>query len=244
LEDNDKLKYIRHNLVQGFGIPIVLLHGWGGSRASFQALEKNMIESGHTVITVDFAGFGQSEAPPSSWGIYDYANSVKVLFDNLDYGEYYVVGHSFGGRVGIILGKDPRVKKLILCSAAGLKPRRSIRYYFKVWSYKLKKKMGISSKNAGSSDYKKLSPQMKEVFVRVVNQYLNEEAKQITANTLIVWGKLDDTTPLYMAKKLHKKIKGSGLIVLDNAGHYSYMQHQAKFAAIAREFFRQYRDIF
>ncbi|MDR1138639.1 MAG: alpha/beta hydrolase [Clostridiales bacterium] len=225
----------RHTI--GQGVPIMLLHGWGGSKDSWIALERQLIGFGHTVITVDFAGFGDTPEPCPSWGIYEYAQSIKLLMDQLGYSQYNIVGHSFGGRVCILLGSDNRVSRMILCNAAGIRPRRSVKYYIKVWSYKLKKKLNMSTAGSGSTDYKNLSDNMRSVFVRVVNQHLHGHLKDVTASTLIVWGDKDSTTPLYMGKTLHKSIKGSGLIVLKDAGHYSYMEYGDKFCAIVRSFF-------
>jgi len=221
----------------GSGTPIVLLHGWGGSIESWQILEKNLIDSGYTVIVVDFAGFGQTPEPPSDWGINEYAQSIRMLLDHLEYKEYNLIGHSFGGRVCILLANYKSVNKILLCNSAGLKPKRSLKYHFKVWKYKLNKKLGKDTTNAGSHDYRALSDNMKQVFVKVVNQHLDAQLSRITTPTLIVWGDKDTETPLYMAKKLNKNIVGSGLIVLKDAGHYSYIQYSQRFFLIVESFF-------
>ncbi|MCL1944766.1 MAG: alpha/beta hydrolase [Firmicutes bacterium] len=240
LDSNNSTKNIsapHYRITQGVGVPIVLLHGWGGSMMSWASLEQRLIDVGHTVVVVDFAGFGMTPEPPINWGIYEYAQSIKVLLDELGCDKYNLIGHSFGGRVCLILGNDKRINNIILSNAAGIKPRRGIKYYAKIWSYKFKKKLEISTSKAGSADYRALSTTMQAVFVKIVNQHLQSHLNSIKANTLIVWGDKDKTTPLYMAKKLNKGIKGSGLIVLKNAGHYSYMEHGDKFFAIVESFF-------
>ena len=88
----------------------------------------------------------------------------------------------------------------------------------------------------GSSDYKALSSDEKQVFNRIIKQDLSYALKDITSSTLIIWGKLDKDTPLYMAKKLNKYIINSGLIVFENAGHYSYLDEATKSLLILKSF--------
>jgi pimeloyl-ACP methyl ester carboxylesterase len=218
--------------------PIVLLHGWGGSKDSFVHIERTLSLAGHMVINVDLYGFGDSPEPEAHYGIHEYAAGVRNLLDQLGYSQYYLIGHSFGGRLCLLLGSDARIKRIILCAAAGMRPRRGMRYHTKVAHYKMRKLFGLDVAGFGSSDYKSLSEAMRPVFVRIVNQHLEGQLPAVSAATLIVWGKQDDQTPLYMARRLHRGIKGSGLIVLDQAGHYCYMEHGGKFALIAQEFFK------
>ena len=132
------------------------------------------------------------------------------------------VGHSFGGRVGLILASRKILSALMLIDSAGLKPRRTPLYYAKVIAYKTAKLLRITPKNAGSRDYRSLSVNMRATFVKVVNEHLDKLLPTIEIPTLITWGDRDRETPLYMAKKFHKHIKGSALFVFDG-GHYSYI---------------------
>ena len=78
---------------------------------------------------------------------------------------------------------------------------------------------------------------MRGGFVTVVNDFLEKEARKITAETLLVWGKKDDATPLYMAKKYNKLIHGSGLVIVKDAGHFSYLDDFYLFDKTVRSFF-------
>ena len=79
----------------------------------------------------------------------------------------------------------------MLTDAAGLKPRRGFKYHFKVTLYKLKRKLKIADNNAGSADYKVLSPAMKRVFTSVVNTFLDDYLDKIKCPTLLIWGDKD-----------------------------------------------------
>lgn len=216
---------------------IVFLHGWGGSIDSWIYFAKTFSYYGFFCVVVDFPGFGQSPEPTKAYSVYDYANEVSLLINKLDLKDIVVVGHSFGGRIGIVLSGFLKlnITKLVLVDSAGIKPRRGIGYYIKVKKYKKLKSlvaMGKKPKEVlekyGSDDYRQLSLVMKETFVKVVNEDLLEYAKQIKISTLIVWGDKDKDTPLYMAKKLKRAIKGAEMKVYAG-GHYSYLDNKKRF---------------
>lgn len=225
--------YKRH---EGKGDSIVLLHGWGASSAAMDGIYNYLVSLGKDVIALDFPGFGQSDFPPATWGIYEYADCVQYILGELGIIKPIVIGHSFGGRVALILGARKLASKLVLADAAGLKPRYSIRKAIAVRKYKAAKRRGKPPQNAGSADYNALPPAMKSVFVRIVNTHLDGLLSQIDVPTLIFWGKNDTDTPPYMAYKLHKRIRDSGLVMLESAGHFAYAERHAVFCGAVRSF--------
>jgi len=213
------------------------------------------MQKSRRVITVDFPGFGQSLDPPSTWKVKDYADLIAAFIQEQKIEPVDIIAHSFGGRVSIYLASHYKklVGKLILVDAAGLIPKRPISYYIKVYRYKTLKKIANSSigsglikilgidaksfaKNAGSSDYQMLNETMKKVFVSVVNDDLEPYLTDIEASTLLIWGKDDKETPVYFGETMEKKIKDAGLVVLDNAGHFSYIDRSASFNKIVLVF--------
>ena len=76
---------------------------------------------------------------------------------------------------------------------------------------------------------------MRSVFVRVVNTHLDKTLDSVSQPTLIVWGKSDKETPLYMAKRFRRKIRDSALILL-GGGHFAYAYRSEKFHAVLRAF--------
>ncbi|MBR2967903.1 MAG: alpha/beta hydrolase [Clostridia bacterium] len=224
--------YKRH---LGLGTPIILLHGWGGSNVSFFGAYEYLCSLNRDVIAVDFPGFGSSDLPPVEWGIDDYALCISELIFSLRIRKATIVGHSFGGRVALCLGHREFVERIVLVDSAGLKPRKSIAKEFKIWRYKQAKKAGRDVSEFGSVDYLALPQVMKHVFVRIVNTHLDETMERIACPTLIVWGKRDKETPLYMARRLKRGIKDSTLVLL-NGGHYAYAEDNIRFNLILAEF--------
>jgi Predicted hydrolases or acyltransferases (alpha/beta hydrolase superfamily) len=235
----------------GQGEKVVLLHGWGGQADSFLPVF-NYLSSKFEVYAIDFPGFYQSSVPEKPWGVEDYKDFVIKLFDALQIERANIVAHSFGGRVSIMLSalNPERVSKLVLVDSAGLIPKRGFKYYYKVYTFKLLKKLyllftpGTNKQEKldkfyskyGSKDYKE-SGKMRQTFTKVVNQDLREYLHSIKAPTLLVWGDQDQDTPLYFAKIMEKEIPDAGLVVFKGAGHFSYLDRLNDFNIIISKFF-------
>lgn len=200
----------------------LLLHGWGSDGSVFEGLISSFKD--RYFVVPDFPPFGESKALPCSWTVFSYANMVISLCEHLNISSIDIVGHSFGGRIGILLAslKCTNVNSCILIDSAGMKPRFSLKKKFKVLNYKIKRHFGGNVEDFGSQDYLTLPPCMRGVFVNVVNTYLEPYLSRITSKTLIVWGKYDKETPLYMAKRIKKNIKNSSLVLLEG-GHFSFL---------------------
>ncbi len=149
------------------------------------------------------------------------------------------MGHSFGGRVALELSSKfgDLVKGLVLIDSAGLKPRRTPLYYIKITIHKLLRKLGFKGLK-GSDDYRVLSLIMKETFKKVVSYDQSFLLKDISVPTAIFWGKRDQDTPPYMARKLNAGIKDSQIFWLDG-GHYSYVDDYEKFLAVLKAYINE-----
>ena len=104
---------------------------------------------------------------------------------------------------------------------------------------KIFKLLNILQENAGSSDYRALDPECRSTFVSVVNTFLEEYCYQIKAPTLIIFGKQDEVTPLYMAKRLNKLIKNSTLEVVEHAGHFCFEDRPIKIVELLSKFLKE-----
>lgn len=232
------------------GAPVmILMHGWGCNLTTVASIERVAAES-CTVYNVDFPGFGSSEEPHEVWGVEEYTRIIEQLVEDEGIEAPILLGHSFGGRVGILYASRRPVSKLILVDAAGIKPHRTLKYYWKVYTYKLLKRMArmvmpaskadeyIQRQQAkrGSSDYKSSTPRMRAIMSKVVNEDLKAVMPQIKAPTLLIWGENDTATPLRDAKTMEKLIPDAGLVSFSGCGHYSFLDNPMQFAAVLRSF--------
>ena len=240
-----------HYSVEGSGAPLILMHGWGCNSSTVASIARVAAET-HTVYNVDFPGFGASPEPDEVWGVEQYTRLIEKMAEKLGLKNPVLAGHSFGGRVGILFSSRNAVSRLILIDAAGVKPRRSLRYYFKVWSFKVGKKLTqwiygkeeaakrIEARRArhGSADYRSASPRMRAILSRVVNEDLRGVMPEIKCPTLLIWGDDDTATPLRDAKIMERLIPDAGLVSFPGCGHYSFLDNPSGVAAVLRSFLR------
>jgi pimeloyl-ACP methyl ester carboxylesterase len=113
----------------GTGTPLVLLHGLGASRRSWDPVLP-ALASRFDVIAVDLPGFGDSaplpgpgEVPPAVL-----AQSVADLLDTLGVSEPHLAGNSLGGWVALELASRRPVASVTLLSPAGLWRRNTPLY--------------------------------------------------------------------------------------------------------------------
>ena len=236
-----------HYTVAGEGYPIVLMHGWGCSHSTLASVEAALLPD-MKVYNVDFPGFGASSEPESVWGVEEYTRLIEKFIEIEGLESPILLGHSFGGRVGILYSSRNKVRKLILVDAAGVKPARSLKYYVKVYSYKTMKHLlpllfGKTKGQAlldkyrgksGSSDYNNSTPKMRAILSRVVNEDLKHVMPEIKCPTLLIWGKNDTATPLKDAQIMEKLIPDAGLVAFDGVGHYSFLENPYQFAAVLK----------
>lgn len=233
---------------EGRGPAVLVLHGWGAHIEAVAPIAAGL-RTACEVISVDLPGFGSSETPPEPWGVADYASWVASFMEVLDVPRAHVVGHSFGGRVGIHLATErPQlVDRMLLVDSAGIRPPRTLRWYWKVGLAKVGKHAArllgrpgrrlqrLLVASASSSDYAAAGP-LRATLVRVVNEDLTDRLPRVSCPTLIVWGARDEDTPLWMGERMEQLIPDAGLVVFDAAGHYAYADEPQRFGRIAREF--------
>lgn len=208
---------------------IVFLHGWGANLSLMKPLANNLVGD-FSFLFIDFPPFGKSNEPKEPWQLTDYVNLTQKLVEKTclenNFDSISVVSHSFGGRVSLVLATKIKVKSLVLIASAGLKPKFSPKVKFNVLKYKILKKFGSEkAKTMGSSDYKRLSPIMKQTFNKIIKEDLKPYCKKISSKTLIIFGDKDRQTPLYMGKRMNRLIKNSKLVILENADHFAYLKH-------------------
>src|SRR5262249_43728031 len=106
---------------------VLLLHGWGVNLKTMQPLGERLSALGWNVYIPDMPGFGESAPPLRAWTVADYAKFVINYLDAHDLKRVNLIGHSFGGRIALILGAQyaDRFSKFALADAAGVPAKKS-----------------------------------------------------------------------------------------------------------------------
>lgn len=90
----------------GKGQPVVLIHGWPLSGASWEKQLQPLLAAGHRVITYDRRGFGASSKPATGYDYDTLAADLDQVMARLDLKDVTLVGFSMGGgEVARYLGK-------------------------------------------------------------------------------------------------------------------------------------------
>jgi pimeloyl-ACP methyl ester carboxylesterase len=221
------------------GPTLVLLHGWGRSLEALRPLGE-ILANRCRVVLIDLPGFGLSPLPHEAsndgggWDTAQYAARVKRFLDQNSITSCILIGHSFGGRLSVRLASQhpDLARAVVLIGSHGLKRTRSTRDRVRLWCIKTsgtiaKKIDGLIGTRIfahyfapkfGSADYK-ASGDLRKTLVKTVNEDLSTQAKNIKAPTLLLWGALDQQTPLDLAHSYKSLINDSELHIFPGKGH-------------------------
>jgi non-heme chloroperoxidase len=90
----------------GSGTPVVLIHGYPLSGASWEKQIPVLLAAGHRVITYDRRGFGRSSQPTTGYNYDTFAEDLRKVVTHLDLRDFALAGFSMGGgEVARYLGK-------------------------------------------------------------------------------------------------------------------------------------------
>lgn len=225
-----------HYLEAGYGQPLVLLHGLGGSAETMKPLV-TLLARRHRVFAPDQLGFGGSDKPLIDYRITTLVEFLHGYLETLGIERADVVGHAVGARVASLyaLEHPERVGRLVLISGAGYRPdldedaeralafstigdaRRALELAFADDGRATEaaaERLFAARARSGSA----------WTVARLVESFRSDEGfasdlSPIQAPTLIVWGRQDELAKPALAERAHKQIQGSRLVLLDHCGH-------------------------
>jgi len=204
---------------------VVALHGWRRDRHDLAA-----VVAGRDAVLFDLPGHGASPPPPAAWGAADYAAAVATAVDSLAPDRpVTVLGHSFGGRVGVHLAaaRPDLVGGLVLVGVPLLRVTPAytppLHYRAARWGHRHRlvpdSVMERMRQRRGSDDYRAASGVMRDVFVRVVNETYEEQLRATKCPVALVWGERDTQAPVAVAEQARDLIPALAAYEVVDAGH-------------------------
>ena len=252
-------------LEAGAGEPLVMLHGLGGTKASFLPTVAALSDRYRT-IAVDLPGFGNSPMPEEI-SISFYAHILDDLLDALGIESAVVVGNSMGGFIGaeLAINHPARVERLVLGSAAGIstttRARRPTTTMFRVSAV-------ISSAALARSRDLVARPRLRHAILSSVMRHpsrlrhdilleimpganapgfvpaldalldydFTDRLGRIGCPTLLIWGREDMIVPVADADEYERLIESSRKVIFDETGHVPMLERPQSFNDYLMEF--------
>ena len=245
---------------KGKGSPLVLLHGaLSDSRMWHRQIDA--LSDEFTLVAWDAPGCGNSEDPPKSFSLSDFADSLAGLIEVLNLENPHVIGLSFGGGLALELyHRHPEIpKSLVLASAyagwAGSLPPEEVEERVKQglkqsdWPTERVVEKWIPSlfPESAPKDVVKETARimadfhpvgMRAMLTAFAESNLYEILTTIEVPTLLLYGEEDQRSPLEIAKEMEDKIPTSKLVTIPDAGHMISSETPAIFNSEVRDFLR------
>ena len=243
--------------------PVLFIHGSGPGVSAWAnwRLAMPVIARDRRVIAPDMVGFGYSDRPAGiTYNMDTWVQQALDVMDAMGVEQADVVGNSFGGALSLALAirAPQRVRRLVLMGSVGV-PFPITPGLDAVWGYEasldnMKRIMDVFAHNRGliTDELAELRyqasvrPGFQESFSamfpaprqRWVDAMASPESaiRALPHETLIVHGREDQVIPLQTSLTLSQWIPNSQLHVFGHCGHWTQIEHAARFAQLVSNF--------
>ncbi|HEX4362129.1 MAG TPA: alpha/beta hydrolase [Pseudonocardia sp.] len=238
----------------GTGAPLLLVHSAAHDRRDWDAI-RTELAGRYRTVAVDLPAHGESPAPRSDWqpsaaGI---ADLVEDVVDRLGLGPTSVLGSSVGGFAAarLAIRRPEAVRALVLvdhggfgdyplgvrlfCRALGLPPLLRLLYPGFARTY-MRSSSAHDRAVLREAQRLRRRPARAEVVAGLWRSFpgpehsLESRAGEITAPTLIVWGRRDPVIPISAGRRAGELIPGARFVSMDT-GHLPFTSDPAGFLA-------------
>lgn len=236
---------------------LVLLHGLGGYAERWSNIMPYLSKKYHTYAP-DLIGYGQSDKPSVDYTPEFFIKFVFDFIESLGIKKTFMIGTSLGGQIAAECAatQSPVIDKVILISPAGIMRKSTpildaytMAALYPNWdSVKNAYQMMIgSTKQVSDISVERFvtnmsRPNAKMVFLSTLLGLKNapdifEKLENITAPTMVVWGKEDKLIPFEYSSQFVSSIKNCEFTPMEECGHSPYVEDPEKLSEIIIKFF-------
>jgi pimeloyl-ACP methyl ester carboxylesterase len=244
--------------VEGEGMPVVMIHGLGGTSNLFQP-QMDALRS-YRVVRVDLPGSGRSPVPPGEPTFADFCTAVQGVAQILGIAEAHFVGHSLGTILcQMVAAERPQLVRSLTLFGALAEPAEPTRDGLRNRAAQARREgmAGIADQivaNALSASTRSTQPAA-VAFVRESLMRQNPEGyaktcealakaaavdpRLVRAPALFLTGDADTVNPPSVARDLADRIAGARLATVDRAGHWLPVEKPVESNRWIAEFLKQ-----
>jgi pimeloyl-ACP methyl ester carboxylesterase len=235
----------------GRGELLVFVHG-AGSNGNTWHQQLAAFADQHSPLAFDFPGHGRSGGTEGLRSITAYRDFLDALIDQLRLRPSVLVGHAMGGTVAMELASahPERVRALVLVATPAHFeiPQEMLDIWKNVMLGRAQQpftttafspKTDFAVMRDAWMEQVKTDPRVRYFDLVACNQFASAgHLAAINAPTLLIAGRDDGITPLHRVEELHRRIPGSQLVVIDDAGHTMANEKPAEFNRAMADFVR------
>ncbi len=247
LREEGKFKYIETG---GKGETLMLLHGLFGALSNFQGIINHFAKS-HNVVVPMLPIF---DLPLRKVGLGGFVDHLADFVAYKNYGKVHLLGNSLGGHAALLyaLAKPKQIRSITLTGSSGLFenslgstfPKRGNYKFIKDKTEDIFYNKEVATKELVDEVFSTVNDRNKAIRIvacakSAVRHNLGDKLYQIKAPTLLIWGKDDPVTPLFVGEKFNELIDNSQLFIVEKCGHAPMMERPAVFNHILEDFLEE-----
>ena len=245
--EEGRFKYIES---KGGKENLLLLHGLFGALSNFEGIIRHFSDKLNVVVPI----LPIFELPIRKLSVTGLVSYVADFVEFKGYDQVHVLGNSLGGHIALlyVLAHAEKVRSVTLTGSSGLFESAMGTSFPKLGDYEIIKKKTqttfydpkVASKELVDEVYDIVNDRNKAIRIiatakSAVRHNLGDKLHQISAPTLLVWGKDDQITPAFVGEKFHELIDNSKLIFIDKCGHAPMMEHPVEFNRHLADFLQE-----
>jgi len=237
----------------GAGPAVLLVHGWTCNR-TFWTKQVQALRDGHTVVTVDLRGHGESSRPRTGYGVGSLAADLEHLVRALNVPRIALVGWSLGGMVALELarrlGERASALALVCTTPGGLADKKNPNAIPEERIATMRKEMQEDTRSFlrrfapdvfkdgannplcawSISEMQKTPPHVVEAcFDSILNFDARPWLKELKVPTTVLHGRHDQLLALAGGEVLKKTIPKAKIEIFENSGHAPHLEEPDAF---------------
>ena len=248
---------IRYVDTQTPGPTVVLIHGFAASSDTWAAV-RPILAKKFRVVALDLKGFGWSDRPAGDYSPQEQARTILAVLDELQIKDFAIVGHSWGSSVVLAaaLQAPERVRRVALYDAWIYEEQLPTFFLWArasalgeaLFALFYKEQPGLKITEA-FYDKRFVTQALVEDVAQTLDrpgtvaaalaavrgqryEYVQQRYGELSQPVLLLWGREDAVTPLWVGERLASQLPHARLVVYPRCGHFPMIE---AFAASTRE---------